>query len=302
MGQDTIAFARVHETSKGGRSIVFSVRPDGTRLSRLTDSEGWDSYPAWSPDGDRLLFMRTVQRSSDMGDMLMALFLVTPDGMELTQVTHNGWMTLHPKWSPSGRQIVFASSVREPYYNLYVLNLDRSTIVKITHGPPSKEMPAWSPDGALIAYVSPIERRTDDSGHTVGHAIRVMSVDGTWNRQLTEGEAKDLTPTWSPDGERILFTRSLDQERVIFPTGGFITARAIYVMNKDGSQTARVTSNERTSYESPTWSPDGARLACSKDEGWGKHICVMNTDGTSQRAITNPAEGADDDPSWGVPG
>lgn len=66
--------------------------------------------------------------------------------------------------------------------------------------------------------------------------------------QLTEGNYRDVNPSWSPDGQRIAFSSNR--------TGQF----EIHVINRDGTDLVQVT-NEVGDKSYPTWSPDGKRLA-----------------------------------------
>jgi TolB protein len=221
-----------------------------------------------------------------------------PDGTALTRVMLTDWVTLRPAWSPDGRRIVFASTAHERIYNIYIINRDGTGLTKVTDGPLHKEMPAWSPDGSLIAFVTPIENEIPSAYPSLGHAIWVMNANGAGQRQLTEGLNSDYFPSWSPDGSTILFSRSLEEERV--PAGReWTTASALCVMSADGAEMKRVT-HDSAAYDSPAWSPDASNIVCCKYEGRAKYICVMEADGSDQRAVTTPVGAHDYDPSWGT--
>ena len=75
-----------------------------------------------------------------------------------------------------------------------------------------------------------------------------MNADGTGVVRLTDDEAHDLSPAWSPDGGRIAF----ESNRVDWKS-------AIYVMNADGTGVVRLTDDGASGYD-PAWSPDGGRM------------------------------------------
>ena len=75
-----------------------------------------------------------------------------------------------------------------------------------------------------------------------------MSSDGTGQTNLTNMPGLNLTPAWSPDGVRILFTRY----RSLTPE--------VYVMNSDGALPFNVSQHEATDGWA-SWSPDGGRIA-----------------------------------------
>jgi len=74
--------------------------------------------------------------------------------------------------------------------------------------------------------------------------IYVMNADGTDSVRLTENDAHDWGPAWSPDGSRIVFTRGAD-------TG---PETEVYVMAADGSDPVNIT-NRPGEDRTPAWLP-----------------------------------------------
>ena len=128
--------------------------------------------------------------------------------------------------------------------------------------------------------------------------IYVMDADGGNQRRLTNNSDADLSPSWSPDGKRIAFMSNRDGHVI----DGWPTYE-IYVMDDDGGNQQNLTNNP--DYDmSPSWSPDGKRIAFASDREEPLRsfdIYVMDADGSNPQRLTNdPFD--DRDPSWSPDG
>ncbi|MGH7783506.1 MAG: Ig-like domain-containing protein, partial [Candidatus Binatia bacterium] len=118
--------------------------------------------------------------------------------------------------------------------------------------------------------------------------IYIMDPDGSNQTNLTNDQALDESPAWSPDGTRIAFDTDRDGNA------------EIYVMFSDGSSQTRLTFDPAAD-RGPTWSPDGARIAFTSHRDGNKQIYVMNADGSNQTRLTNNATD-DESPAWSPDG
>ena len=100
---DLIMFSRQEQ----GNFDIYTIKPDGTSLKRLTTSPGNDAHMGWSPDGQWIAFA-----SSRMGFKDESLYTIGPqpygeifvmrhDGSELRQLTDNQWEDGAPAWQPT---------------------------------------------------------------------------------------------------------------------------------------------------------------------------------------------------------
>ena len=192
-------------------------------------------------------------------------------------------------------QITFGSN-REGNWDIYVMDNDGGNPRNLTNNRHGDYSPSWSPDGNRIVFSS------DRDGHVIDgrptDEIYVMDVDGGNPRRLTNHRGDDGYPSWSPDGNRIVFWSDRD--------GNFNFE--IYVMDADGGNPQNLTNNPNLDWN-PSWSPDGKRIVfdsvrdgnARNDFEINAEIYVMDADGQNQRRLTNH-RGDDGYPSWSPDG
>jgi len=130
---------------------------------------------------------------------------------------------------------------------------------------------AKTPTTAKIVFTS------QPNGKQKGNRdIYIMNPDGTEQVNLTRHKADDFQPTWSPRGERVLFTS--DRAGIT----------DLFLMNADGTNVQQVF-QKRVGRQAPTWAPDGKRIAyfrfdARRDEA---ALYIAAIDGTGEEHIAN---------------
>ena len=187
-------------------------------------------------------------------------------------------------------QIAFHSK-RDGNFEIYVMAADGGNQRRLTNNTANDLSPSWSPNGKRIAFVS------NRDGHVhVKHGwstsdIYVMDADGSNQQNLTNNPHNDRQPSWSPNGERIVFSANRDWDNP--------QSIDIYVMDADGRNEQRLTENRKNDRH-PSWSPDGNRIAFSADRKGDLQnfdIYVMDADGGNEQKLTENRV-HDRSPSW----
>ena len=238
----------------------------------------WVSDPRLSPDGGTAAYcVNTVDR--DANAYRSAIFLVPADGSQPPRnITAGERVDAQPRWSPDGSRLAFVSNRAGGPRQLYVLSTEGGEPLRLTDLPEDVGAPHWSPDGTRLAFAARVrddiydeedERRRgphrftrlqfklDNEGWTGDRRshLFVVSADGSAKPvQLTFGDYEDGPPAWSPDGSRIAFASSRDEDWDVRISAD------VYAVDPDGGEPERLT-NAQGYCEVPSWSPDGSQIA-----------------------------------------
>lgn len=212
---------------------------------------------------------KLVFQTSSGGD----IDLVNLDGTGLRTIATG----LEPAWSPDGKLIAFTRWVAEDGPGVYVINAD-GTGQRRLYDLNNARSPAWSPDGKLVVVAT-----RDERFRRVGFGSRTFSVEqDTWALVAIPVAGGDLIPV-PADGEYYAFSPTWSVRGPIVYRG----ARGLYITGMGKEDQATIL-GDTPRPDSPTWSPDGSRLAFMMWQNDHWDIFTMDPAGGNERILTPP--------------
>lgn len=223
-----------------GDTEVFWINPrtgDAFNITRAPASQ--ERYPAWSPDGRRVIFTSNRGSTGPGGGPFAGafnLFIADADGNNVRQLTRQPAPVVFyfPSWTADGNQIWFnqANDSTGKAVIGYVTP-DSKTYREVAEGRDG----AISPDGRTVAFTKRVGK---------GYCLFTMNADGTNVRQRSdhENEIGAVAPTWSFDGRQILYSDQVGD------------ALELFIYDVVTSKNRQLTTLGKVS-SSGAWSPDG---------------------------------------------
>jgi TolB protein len=187
---------------------LFTARPDGTDLVRITDAAGYDAECSFSPDGRSILFVSDRDGDPD-------IYRCDADGTNVRQLTNQPGYDGGPFFSPDGTWIAYRTDrLEKDLLQIHVMRADGSGDTAITQGRGVHWAPYWHPTRPWLIWTGadhsdPAARpnydlwiaryEADERGFRAGEPLR-----------LTDHQGADVLPSFSPDGGLLLWTASRD--------------------------------------------------------------------------------------------
>lgn len=182
-------------TQDGDREIYLSDYTNNPPL-QLTDTDGENFQPTWSPIDDRIAFTSTRDGQPD-------IWLMDSEGDNLRQITDNTAIDVDPSWSPDGKLLYFASN-REGQFDLYVYAPDSDQTERLTFTDDLQERsPALSFDLITLSFIAPTDPTLSDTD-----ALWTIPHDGGSVRAVITAQGNVSSPAWI-DAARALVAADL---------------------------------------------------------------------------------------------
>jgi hypothetical protein len=234
--------------------LIAGNNPPGP--DSITYDRGPKRDPAWSPDGERLAYVRGGPGN---GQIYTLDYWGTNCPQEEDYCYTRGKTRRvaageEPAWSPSGTKIAFVSR-RNGNADIYVVGAGGGAERRLTTSPEDDSAPSWSPKGKTIAF-------------TRGSTIRLIDADGAHDRPFGAG----THPAWSPNGKQLAFEYGGD----------------IWLANANRAGRRSLTSTADLQEKSPVWATDGRAVAFAGQSLDGVDaVYVRHFGGPLQRIVLN---------------
>jgi dipeptidyl aminopeptidase/acylaminoacyl peptidase len=246
---------------------IWSVRPDGQGARRILGGHQNAKRARLSPDRGWVAFDGAPPGKQPLTDF--DIQIVRLDGSDRRTLTDSDRWDIDAQWSPDGERLAFTRGGRGgldwPNTEIWTMRRDGTDLRRLGPGSDAR----WSPDRTKLVFDAPTARSKGD--------LFVMNADGTSRRQLLTTRKLEGAAGWSPDGEKILFTRYNDNSG---------RNADVFVMNADGTKVRRLAQGVAGS-----WSPNGRRIVYTNS----LQLRVMNADGSHRRKIRSAGVW---DPDW----
>ena len=181
-----------------------NIKKRGANVEQLTNSSNADSSPAWSPDGNKIIFTRSMD--------VETIWIMNSDGTNPTQLTTSpDGNCASPSFNYNGSKIVYIkSSEPESEINeIWVLNSDGSNKQQLFAPGDTKQTiskRAWSQDGGIIFTRS----YPKDVKSSIASDLWIINADGSGAKSVLESYVYSYnSPVWNKQGDKIALTMSI---------------------------------------------------------------------------------------------
>jgi Tol biopolymer transport system component len=246
-GGDKFAFAQIIGGNDENNEELYTMAINGNNLTRLTDNNYLDVYPAWSPDDSRIAFLS--KRDTDLD-----IYVMNADGSNITKLYDSGYNDADINWV--GNKISFTRNSR-----IWIMNDDGTGSFQITNPPRAGQWgnanlpfgdydPRFSPDGTKIIF----ERLVDDTSPYGNYNFYIINSDGSGETALTNNGYTQGLASWSHSGSKFVYIVS-----AIADAGKY----NIYEMNAEGTGNQNITPDYFPSLflcHEAVYSPDDSKI------------------------------------------
>jgi TolB protein len=243
----------VIQSNRLGNYDLYIIDSDGNNLRRLTRHAANDVHPSWSPDGRSIAF---ASYRGEGGNR--EIFKINSDGTGLQRLTFHPTKDGHPHWSPDGKWIFFTSNRPDPEKGqIHKMKPDGSELEQVTFTATESTFSISSPKKPLLVFTAWLD-------HGENPEIYTLSLQDDNLFRLTANHTIDVAPTWTPDGEWVVYSAVINGRN------------SLCAIRPDGTGKHVLFENSQFELVRPQFSPDGQKLAVEGRWGINRKILIVD--------------------------
>ncbi|MGD9872903.1 MAG: hypothetical protein AB7T27_01410 [Kiritimatiellia bacterium] len=303
----------------GGLSVecaLYNVSNQRALMSQSYSQPAAEAVRLAHRVADDIVYAATGRKGIASGKIAMVgnasghkeLYLCNADGGNLVQLTSDRAVSIAPKWSPDGRQILYTSFLKR-FPDVYLVTLQSGNRTALANYPGLNTGAAMSPDGKDVAII------LSKDGNPELYVKNLRS--GRLTRITETPQAAEASPSWSPDGQRIVYVSDSSGKPHLYAVsrnGGRperLPGRGSEDVAPDWGRNGAITFCSRTGgsyqiavydprtgdirqvssgpgdFEDPSWAPDGRHIVCSQTQNYRSRVIILDIMGDPPVVLTN---------------
>ncbi|NBC65228.1 MAG: Tricorn protease like protein [Bacteroidetes bacterium] len=174
---------------------IWLVPKEGGTAVQVTRSQGVETWPKFSPDGEHIAYTASYNGNDD-------IYVIPVDGGVPTRVTYQSHSDRMIEWHPDGEHLLFASRRhmgQRGSNKFYLVDKDGGFPgqLEIPYG----ELASYSPDGSKLAYITKITENYPFKRYKGGLESDILIYDSEEDHveKITDNEINDGKPAWAGD-------------------------------------------------------------------------------------------------------
>jgi dipeptidyl aminopeptidase/acylaminoacyl peptidase len=283
---------------------IWRVGVDGSNLTQMTSDPKGEHEPRWSPDGERVAFLReTAADSGDGNEKTSQIYLIQNAGGEAQQLTHHATSATNLAWAPDGSAIFFLASdpksaadkerdkAKDDVYafdenykqkHLWKITLAEKKETQISKGDFSVLSFQLSVDGSKIVFArSPTPLFADaEQGE-----IYIMNADGRDGLQLTHNRISEGRAHLSPDNRQVLFLAAANDRFEPYYNG------SLFVVPAAGGDARCPAPDFPYAIDDAAWSRDGKAIFLLCNLGHHEELFRLDLASLQAQQLTHEGHG-----------